>query len=112
MSEFTDWLKRELQLRSMSGRALARAIEMSQSFTQSVMSAEKAPSVEFCRRVASVLDESPDRVMRLAGILPTEEIDDSQQLQELLDIAKQLPPGRQADLVNIARMFLEQNKGL
>jgi len=115
MSEaFRFWLSQELDRRDWSHRELARQMETSQSYVSRVIKGENPPSVNFCHRVAKVLDESPEKLLRLAGIIPpaapVQPSDDST-LQEVVELARSLPPDDRQQLLDYVRFLYQRRKG-
>ena len=108
-SELTNWVKTQLQKRHWSIRELARQSGISQPLISQVLSGKKAPSVNFCYRIAKALDELPETLMRLANILPSlpEGSDDSATI-ELTEIARTLPEDKRKQLLDFARFLRKQ----
>lgn len=104
--QFRQWLTSEMKKQRLSQGALARAIEMSRPFVTRVVNGDNDPSVDFCIRAAQALGEAPEKVLRLAGILPPAQEGDT--LQELLDLARSLSPEDQKDVLQYIR-FRRQN---
>ena len=102
------WLSEELKRRGWSQRELARQTGISQGFVNRVLSGDAKPSVNFCLKVARVLDVSPVYVLQLAGILPDDVKpppgDDN--LQEILTLARALPPDKRQQVVDYLRFLL------
>lgn len=108
---FRQWLISEMEKRRYNQGALAKAIGMSRPFVTRVLNGERAPSVEFCNRVASALGESPEKLLRLAGILPTSPApDDSPTLQEIVELARNLSPEDQSDVLEYIRFRYQRRK--
>lgn len=100
--DFRGWLEKELKERRYSQGQLAESIGVSQPFISRLLKGEKKPSADFCVRLAEVFELTPEHVMRIAGILPPA-LGDNATLQELMDIARQLPPEAQQELLDYAR---------
>jgi transcriptional regulator with XRE-family HTH domain len=106
--QFRQWLTSEMEKRRYSQGALARAIGMSRPFVSRVLSGEKAPSLDFLIKVAQAFGESPEKVLRLAGILPASPASEGDTLQELMELARSLPPEDQQELLKYARFRYQQ----
>lgn len=105
------WLSEELERRKWSQGQLARQAGISRSFISMVLSGDANPSVSFCHKVAHALGEAPEKVLRLAGILPTAPAsEDEQTLKEIVDIVKNMNPENQQDLLNYARYRYQQQE--
>ena len=88
--QFRQWLTSEMKKRRYSQGALARAIGMSRPFVSRVLSGEKAPSLDFLIKVAQALEVPPEKVLRLASILPTGLASEDSTIQELMDLTRSL----------------------
>lgn len=69
--EFVDWLNAELEARGWSNSELARRAGVVPSTVSMVISGHSKPGVDFCLGVARALNEPPEKVFRLAGLLPS-----------------------------------------
>lgn len=104
------WLSKQLEKRGWSQRKLARQSGVSQTFISQTLSGDVKPSVNFCYKIAQALDESPEKVLRLAGILPANQPEDDT-LQELIELARSLPPEDREELLKYAKFRYQQRKG-
>lgn len=68
------------------------------------------PSPDFCLKIASALGESPEKVMRLAGILPSPPASEDEELEELLDLARGLSPEDRKEILSYIRFRYQQRK--
>ncbi|MCL4300562.1 MAG: helix-turn-helix transcriptional regulator [Anaerolineae bacterium] len=110
MSNLSVWLAEETKERGWSYRELARRAGISQSLISKILSGDTKPSINFCNKIAHALGESPEKVLRLAEILPSSQAsNDDSILAELQDIVKNLPPGQRKEALRYLR-FLYQNK--
>lgn len=110
MSEgLRQWLTEELERRKWSHRELARQTGFSQSFVSKTLAGERNPSVDFCIKIAQTLDETPEKILRLAGILPAAPAADDSTLQELIELARNLPPEDRQELLKYARFRYQQH---
>jgi transcriptional regulator with XRE-family HTH domain len=106
------WLSRELEKRRWSQRELARQSGISQPLISQTMSGEVSPSAEFCIKIAQALDESPEIVLRLAGILPPALPalpSDPPALQEMVELARRLTPEQLREALNYIRYLYQAN---
>lgn len=108
-NELRDWLSQELNQRGWSHNELARRAGVAQSAVSGTLSGNRKAGTEFCVKVASALDEPPEKLLRLAGILPTSPLQDSQ-LQELIDLIKNLSPENRQDVLDYIRFRFQQEK--
>ena len=64
------WIEDKLQETGWSQRELARRANVSHSMVSKVVSGEKTPGIDFCTAIARTFGERPEKVLRLAGLLP------------------------------------------
>lgn len=64
------------------------------------------PSADFCIKAAQALGESPIKLLRLAGILPP--APDDATLQELTELAGNLPPEQRREALRYIRYLYQQ----
>ncbi len=102
---FIAWLNRELDLRGMSDRALARRGGISQSSISLVRSGQM-PGFKVLCGIARGLDTPLLVVLQEAGL--EESIEMSPFLRSLLHVAAQLSDADRKRLLAIARAFQEQ----
>ena len=101
------WLSEELERRAWSHGELARQAGVSRSFVTRVLLGDASPSVNFCYKVAQALGEAPEKVLRLAGILPTSPASDDSTLTELRDLVENLPPDQRAEALRYLRYLYQ-----
>lgn len=107
------WLSQELDRRGWSHRELARQTGFSQSFVSKTLSGERSISVKFCTKAAEALGESPDTLLRLAGILPPSSPaspSDNPLLQEIVELARNLPPKQLKELLRYTRYLYRSDQ--
>lgn len=108
---FRTWLAEELARRGWSHNELGRRADISQTAVSNVISGNRNPGCDFCIRIANALGEAPEKVLRLAGILPTSLAPDDPVLAELRDLVESLPPERREETVRYLRFLLGQGRG-
>lgn len=108
--ELKAWLIQELDRRGWSHNELARRSGMSQATVSSVLSGYRNAGADFCVKVAHTLDVAPEKLLRLAGILPTSAPDDSPTLQEIIELARSLSLEDQADVLEYIRFRYQRRK--
>ena len=114
MSEgLTVWLSQEIARRGWSHTELAKKASVSRPLVSRILSGDMPASADFCIKVAQALGESPEKVLRLAGILPAAPpatpTDDSI-LQELVELARNLPSKDRKELLKYARFRYQQRE--
>lgn len=105
--ELRAWLSEELERRHWSQRELARRTGFNHSFVSKTLAGDRSPSKDFCLKVAQALGEAPEKLFRLAGILPPSEDDPT--IAELNDMIRNMPPEQRREMLKYAR-FLSQRK--
>lgn len=109
MSAFGDWLADELTRRGWSHNELARRAGVSQPNVSAIAKGQN-PGCDFCIKIAAALEVPPEKVLRLAGILPSDLPSDDSNLQELIELARSLPPEEREELLKYARFRYQQQK--
>lgn len=108
-NELRAWLTQELKQRRWSQGELARQTGVSRSFITQVLSGDVKASVNFCHKIAAAFGESPETVLRLAGILPP--AGSNETLQQINELARNLSPEDQSELLEYARFRFQRRKG-
>lgn len=70
MNELLDWIDQELYKHDWNTSELARRAGLSQSAVSMVRSGQRGVSADFCIAIAKAFGERPEKVLRIAGILP------------------------------------------
>lgn len=71
VNELTTWINTQLTDRGWGYNELARRAGVASGTVSNIMSGRTNPGFVFCRGVARALGVEPDRVMRIAGLLPS-----------------------------------------
>jgi transcriptional regulator with XRE-family HTH domain len=93
--DFVDWLNKELNERGWSNSELAKRSGMAPSTISMIISRQSKPGWDFCAGLAKALGESPDKLFRLAGLLPPlpdpakTEPDQAAMIREIYQVLKQ-----------------------
>lgn len=98
---FVDWLLEEIEKRGWSISHLARQAGVAQSTISLIVSGQRQPGPDVCRGIAEALGEPPERVFRLARLLPPlpgGEVD-LEDFLDMLDYVKRLSPERRAEIM-------------
>lgn len=109
--ELRAWLSQEIEQRHWSHRELARQSGLSNSLVSKTLSGKMNVSITFCYKVAHALGESPEKLLRLAGILPPSPASEDDTLQELIELARSLPPEDQKEILEYVRFRYQRRKG-
>lgn len=70
MNTLSDWLSNELGDRGWSQRELSRRSGISPTQISDIISGKANPGADSCVAIARALNEPPEDILRLAGILP------------------------------------------
>jgi transcriptional regulator with XRE-family HTH domain len=94
MSRLTDWLSNQMEARGWGYNELARRAGLSSGTVSNVMAERSNPGLDFCVGVAGALGESPEYVLRMAGLLPAVESSEGRE-ERALHAFRQLSPDQQ-----------------
>ena len=108
--DFVTWLNEELNRRGWSSSELHRRSGMATSTISMVLGGQNKPGWDFCNAVAQALGESPEKVFRLAGLLPPLPAPDDPILQELNDVTKNLSPEDRQEVLDFAKFKHRQQQ--
>ena len=107
MSELADWMKDRVGENGWSNNELGRRAGLSSASISLVMTGRQKPGLRFCLGVAKALDEPPERVLRLAALLPPAPERD-EVVEELLFHFERMPEDAQKHFLVIARALAEE----
>lgn len=114
MTKLTDFLNKRLEELDWSMRELSRKTSLSHATISNVLSERSPVSADFCVEVARVLHERPERLLRMAGILPpTPEEARAQNpiLDEIYTLVEALSPHDQETMLRILRGLAKLGPG-
>ena len=97
----------EISKRGWSIRELAKRADLAHGTVNSVLAQKSKPGITFCNGIARALKEPPERIFRLAGILPPVIIGQERE-KELLDLFRHLDISDQNRIIRIARDFYQE----
>lgn len=100
-------IEQEMNLRGWSIRELARRSELAPTTISDVLGQRTKPGIQFCNGIAHALKEPPERIFRLAGILPPIVIGKEKET-ELLEHFRYLDKDNQNRIIAITRTLHEQ----
>lgn len=104
------FIENELKTRGWSHRELARRAGVSQTSVSGTLAGQRSPGADFCLKLAKALGEPPEKMLRLAGLLPSVPIlDGSPEIQEFLEIARNMSPNTRQQALKYLR-FLYENE--
>jgi transcriptional regulator with XRE-family HTH domain len=109
-NDLTTWLTQELQQRGWSHRELARRIKVSQPSISRVLAGERNATADFCVKVAQALGESPEKLLRLAEILPPLPFSDDPAIEEITELVKNMSPQNRQDVLKYVRFRYQEEQ--
>lgn len=101
-NDFVTWLENEMDARGWTNSETARRAGVSASNISMTLSRTKFPGVEMCRGLARAFHIPPERVFRIAGILPPRVIGSEKNHEELLDYYDALSERNRRALIAMA----------
>jgi len=102
MEIFLEWLQEELKQRDWLPADLARRAELGPTTIHKILSGDRKAGPDVCVAIARALGQPPERVFRLAGLLPPSPEPDPGEA-ELLHVYHTLPGGQRELLLNMVR---------
>jgi transcriptional regulator with XRE-family HTH domain len=111
MNPFVEWLVEEVGKRGWSFRYLGQRAQLSSAAISRVTTGAALPGWEFCRRVAQALNEPPEKIFRLAGLLSPEP-EETAIFREMAYLFSQLSPDDQKRIVSLVRSFLAETQNM
>jgi transcriptional regulator with XRE-family HTH domain len=109
--ELRAWLSQELDRRGWSHSELGRRASVSQAAISSTISGDRKADADFCVKVAKTLGEPPDKLLRLGGGLPKASNSEDDTLQEVIELARNLSPEDQKEILEYMRFRYQRRKG-
>ncbi|MBE7549463.1 MAG: helix-turn-helix transcriptional regulator [Anaerolineales bacterium] len=109
-SNLNTWLKKQLEQRHWSHNELARRADLSQAAISSVLKDKRNAGADFCIKIAHALGESPEKVLRLAGILPPVPVADDPILQEIIDTLSPMSSEQRKEALEYIRYLRQRRK--
>ena len=101
LNGLTRWINSELRERGWSFRELGRRSGLSPTTISDILAGKTNPGFDFCRGIATAFGAPPERVLRLAGLLPP--VTTRQELiDEIVAIFDSMDRDDQLRLINIA----------
>lgn len=109
MEKFTVWILEELNKKDWKPADLAKKARMSTGALSNIMNGNRKPGPEICRAIAQALDQPPEHVFRLAGLLPPlPSSNNGPILNEIIEIVKRLTDEEKEDVLDYAKLRYEK----
>lgn len=107
METFSDWIERQLKERNWRPADLARAAGITDAALSRILSGTRNPGPDVCQAIAQALNEPPEKVFRLAGLLPPLPPGDGD-VEEITEIARRLAPDRRKQALDFLRYLFKK----
>jgi transcriptional regulator with XRE-family HTH domain len=106
------WITGEVNKRGWTNSELARRAGISPSTLSLVLSGDRKPGISFCVGVARAFDELPEKVLRLAGLIPPLPApeDEGVNYEQLWDVVKNMSAQERQNVFEYARWRLQQER--
>lgn len=111
MESLPEWLERKLAERNWRPSDLARAAKLPDATVSRILNGISNTGPEAGLAIAEALEEPPEKVFRLAGLLPPlpgPESDKS--IDEIIELIKRLAPDRRKDVLGYALWRFQQQE--
>lgn len=111
--EFVDWLTSELNKRGWSNSELRRRTDnaVANSTISMVLSGQSNPGWDFCAAVAEAFGEPPEKIFRLAGLLPPlPASEDTPTLREIIELSKRMTPEQREQAADYIRYLYQKEQ--
>jgi transcriptional regulator with XRE-family HTH domain len=102
------WINQQLNDQNLSIRKLAERMGMSNSHISQILSGRAEPGIKFYLKVAEAFNERPEKIFRLAGILPATGDEDEATIAEIATMLQDLPPSERREVLDYARYRRER----
>ena len=103
-----DWVSKELERRGWSYGELARRADVSRPLVSRTLSGDMDASADFCIKIAQALGEAPEKVLRLANILPQlPASEDDPTVREIYDILGNMTPEQRKEALRYIRYLFQ-----
>jgi len=110
-NKLVPWINEELESRGWTMRELARRSGVSHAAISLVLSEQQRPTFEFCEKIARGLGEPPEKIFRIAGLLPRL-TNDQEVAEQVLHYLEQMPPEQQRQYLLIGWVMAAENREL
>jgi transcriptional regulator with XRE-family HTH domain len=108
MDKFIPWLLKELENRSWRSADLARRAGLATGSLSNILSGNRKAGPDSCKAIAQVLGTPPEKLFRLAGLLPPLPAAEDELLHEMIESFKRLAPEKRREVLDYARWQLRR----
>jgi transcriptional regulator with XRE-family HTH domain len=110
VDKFRPWLLQELKNRSWRPTDLARRAGLSTGSLSNMLNGNRRAGPDMCKAIAQALGEPPERVFRVAGLLPPLPAAEDELFYELLETFQRLPPEKRREVSAYVRWQLQRQQ--
>jgi transcriptional regulator with XRE-family HTH domain len=107
METLVEWLEVELAKRAWKPADLARAAHLPDATISNILNFNRKAGSDVCNAIAKALDEPPEKIFRLAGILPPLPPPVEEE-REAIGILRNLPPDLRVVALRMLRSLLPE----
>jgi transcriptional regulator with XRE-family HTH domain len=108
MDKFKPWLLQELKNRSWQRVDFAHRAGLSMASLSDVLNGIYRPGPDMCQAIAQALGEPPEKLFRLAGLLPPLPAAEDEQLYEMMETFQRLTAEKRQEVLDYARWQLRR----
>jgi len=94
-----NWIVEKNDARNWSQRRLASEAGLSHTQVSNVINGSRAVTFDFCAAVAKAFGEPPEKVLRIAGLLPPLPVGDDPAKTQLEDLIDRMTPAQRLELL-------------
>jgi transcriptional regulator with XRE-family HTH domain len=110
-NKLRTWLTEELDRLGWSYGELSRRAEVSRPLISRTLSGDMPPSADFCIKIAQALGEPPEKVLRLADILPQlPGAEDELTIEEINDALRGMTPEQRKEALHYIRYLYQKGR--
>lgn len=90
-SDFVEWINEQNKKRGWTNNELARQSGLASSTVSMALSSQTKPGLAFCVGVARAYGVPPEKVLRIAKLLPMALELEDEEIQRLISLARSMP---------------------
>ena len=83
---------------------------MSHTHITNVLSGSRSVTFDFCASLAQTLGEPPEKIFRLAGLLPPLPAADDPTIEEISQLVRNISPESRQEILNYLRFRYQQDQ--
>lgn len=107
--DFANWLKEQMRLRGFTQAMLAKQSGITAAALSRVLNQERYPGVATCPGIARAFDLRDHDVMKVAGLLKSEQAELTPAASETADLFMALNADDQQELLLLARLKIKRH---